>query len=283
MALIKSAVKLMLKEHATYRFTDPVLMLGVPEIYATFEELVSWSKQFNVPVRMPDQVTLSPNNQARQFGWVTAQTFFDMLGLKELLSTDIEGADHAADQHQDLNDPLPDNLINRFNLVIDPGTLEHVFDMKTAFTNITRALRVGGNVVHFLPIYSFNGGYFSINPNVMMDYYALNGFSEIKAYIIMWDRYRPFTGEYRCYEYTDARMGARHSLADEDQFRFTPHLLFIARKTVDVPKIQCPQQTERHLHFRPGEPLPFELQYRINAMVERERTLEMTRQDSFMM
>lgn len=99
----------------------------------------------------------------------------------------------------------------------------------------------------------------------------------------MWDRYRPFTGEYRCYEYTDERMGARHSLADEDQFRFTPHLLFIARKTVEVDKIHCPQQTERHLHFRPGEQLPFELQYRIDAMVERERTLEMTRKDSFML
>lgn len=281
MALIKSAVKLMLKEHATYRFTDPVLMLGVPEIYATFEELNLWSRQFNVPIQQPAQVTHSTNPTALQFGWVTAQTFFEMLGLRELLSSDIDGADHAADVHQDLNEPLPANLMNRFNLVIDPGTLEHVFDMKTAFTNVTRALRVGGTVVHFLPIYSFNGGYFSINPNVMMDYYTLNGFSELKAYIIMWDRYRPFTGEYRCYEYTDERMGARHALADEDQYRFTPHLLFFARKTADVEKIQCPQQTERHLAFRPGEPLPFELQYRIQAMTERERTLEATRKDSF--
>ncbi len=283
MALIKTAVKLILKEHATYRFTDPVLMLGVPEIYATFEELTQWSRQFNVPTQTPGKVELSNNPTARQFGWVTAQTFMEMLGLKDLLSSDIDGADHEADVNQDLNEPLPQSLLNRFNLVIDPGTLEHVFDMKTAFTNVTRALRVGGTVVHFLPIYSFNGGYFSINPNVMMDYYALNGFSEIKAYIIMWDRYRPFTGEYRCYEYTDERMGARHALADEDQYRFTPHLLFMARKTSEVAKIKCPQQTERHLAFRPGEQLPFELQYRINAMAERERTLEATRKDSFML
>jgi hypothetical protein len=284
MALIKSAVKLIVQEHFVYRYSDPVLTLGVPEIYATHKELQQWFGHFGGEGYQglnPSQVTLSTSKTAQMFNWVAARTFFQMLNLNEVLSTDVPGCEHQPDMILDMNNPFPEELKNRFNLVIDPGTLEHVFDQKTALTNITRALRLGGVVVHFTPIYSYNGGYYSINPNVLRDYYSVNGFNEIKAYVIMWDRYRPYTGEYLCYEYSEARLGARHALADDDQCRFTPHLLLFARKVKELPHIVCPQQTDYPPAFNANDPMPFELQYRITAMADRERTLHAAREKSF--
>ena len=93
-----------------------------------------------------------------------------------------------------------------------------------------------------MPVYSYNGGYYSINPNVLDDFYQANGFDDMRTYIVMWDRYRAYTGQNLCYEYSPEVLGARHSLADYDQCRYSPHMLFFARKDEEVSDIIIPQQ-----------------------------------------
>src|SRR5215831_5995704 len=244
MALIKSAVKLILREHPNYRFSEPVLELGVPEIYATESEFRSWlpklaNREFDVP---PGQVRISTNKEAQNLRWVTSETFLKALGISEITSVDIPGCEHPPELIHDLNHPLPSALLNRFNLILDPGTIEHVFDFKMSLTNIVRALRVGGVIVHQVPVYDYNAGYLNINPNVMHDFYRLNGFADIKAYIIMWDQYKAFSGPNRCYEYSDVVLGGRNALSEYDLRRYAPFLLFFARKVHEKDKIEIPIQ-----------------------------------------
>ena len=130
------------------------------------------------------------------------------------MSVDIAGSEHVPDFIHDLNNPFPEKYMNRFNIIVDPGTIEHVFDIKSGLANIVRALKVGGTVIQQVPIYSYNGGYYNINPNLLNNFYVANGFADIKMFIIMWDRYHAYTGTNRCYEYTDKYLGARHALAD---------------------------------------------------------------------
>src|SRR5437899_4151427 len=214
-ALIKAAARLILREHARMAFRGPVLCLGVPDIYLTRKELRA--SLLDGPVSTPED------------GFVTDTEFFEAMGIHDRTSIDIPGSANRPNLIHDLNQPIPADLRGRFNLVIDPGTMEHVFDVRTGLTNVVHALAPGGTVIHFVPIYSYNGGYFSINPNVMHDFYEANGFTDIRSYVIMWDRYRPFRGRSRCYPYGPV-MRARHALADADQWRYTPHLLFLARK-----------------------------------------------------
>jgi hypothetical protein len=275
-AIVKAAARLILKERGHFTFADPVLCLGVPDIYLTGRELGSI---------VPDAA------DQRSDRFVSAPEFFRALGLLQVTSLDIPGCAHEPDLVHDLNEPLPDGLRDRFGIVVDPGTTEHVFDVRSGLTNIASALRVGGTVIHFVPIYSYNGGYFSINPNVLHDFYALNGFDDITAYIVMWDRYRPFADRTLCYRYT-SRLEARHALADRDQARFTPHLLLFARKTQSQMVYRSPVQHDSHV----VEPtngrastaralarrlIPTETAIWLSAKLVRERQLRLSRRDSF--
>jgi SAM-dependent methyltransferase len=248
MAIIKSAVKLIIREHGNYSFSGPALTLGIPEIYATHDELNNWFPNLMgqpCNLKLAD-VSITTNDTGRRLGWVSAETFFRSLGIPDVTSVDIPGCEHQPDLIHDLNDPFPQHFSNRFNLVIDPGTIEHVFDIKTGLSNIVRALKVGGVIIQQVPVYSYNGGYYSINPNLLNDFYAANGFDELKTYIIMWDRYHAYTGQNRCYEYSEQLLGFRHAIADYDQCRFSPHMLFFARKKEELLEIRIPLQFEGH-------------------------------------
>ena len=245
MALIKSTVKLIIREHRTRQFESPVLSLGVPEIYATYAELKKWMHDIagqKIAIN-PTEATVSTNETAQKLNWVTANTFFKALGIEEISSVDIAGSEHSPDLIHDLNNPLPETYRNKFNVIVDPGTLEHVFDIKSGFANIVHALKVGGTIIQQLPIYSYNGGYYNINPNLLNDFYTKNGFSKIKMFIIMWDRYNCYSDNNRCYEYSEKYLGSRHALADNDQCRYTPHVLLFAKKTKEYTDIINPIQS----------------------------------------
>lgn len=250
MAFIKSVVKLFLREYPTYNYAGPVLALGVPEFYATADELNEWTSQWlgkGFPMS-PCTPGITSNPTGARLGWVSPDYFFQGLGMPDVTYVDIPGSEHSPHFFHDLNLPFPEEHMSRYNLVMDPGTIEHVFDMKTCLTNVVRSLRVGGVVVHQVPVYMFNGGYYSLNPNLLNDFYSRNGFEQLQTYIVMWDRYHPYSGKSRCYKYTEEVMGGRHALADFDQCRYSPMMLFFARKAIDVASITSPLQFEGHYH-----------------------------------
>src|SRR4051812_12920511 len=56
-----------------------------------------------------------------------ADEFFRLLGAQETTSVDRSDFEGATLLH-DLNDPFPERLRNHFDLVVDGGTLEHIFN-----------------------------------------------------------------------------------------------------------------------------------------------------------
>lgn len=71
---------------------------------------------------------------------------FAALGAKKIESLDITAAEKATILH-DLNEPVPAKLHNRFEIVLDGGTLEHVFNVPQAFFNCMRMVKVGGKLI----------------------------------------------------------------------------------------------------------------------------------------
>ncbi len=307
MAILKSSVKLIIRELPRYSYSGPALALGVPEVYATHAELREWlpalaGRSYDLAA---SELAITDNVVGRKLGWVTAQTFFHALGISKVTSVDIPGCEHPADIIHDLNTPLPAEFADRFRFILDPGTIEHVFDIKTVLSGIVRSLAVGGTVIHQVPVYSYNGGYYSINPNVLNDFYTANGFDTLKSFIIMWDRYRAYTGRHRCYEYSEAELGDRHALADYDQCRFSPHMLFLARKVRVVAETVMPIQFSGQYITRGAVPpqtaldvsiarrlvrgahralrwgLPFAVYFYLDARVRREWQLHKIRRHSF--
>ena len=63
-----------------------------------------------------------------------------------------------------------------YDLVIDPGTSEHCFNIPQALVNLADAVKVGGCISQALPMAMFNHGYWNVNPVALIDFYEANGF-----------------------------------------------------------------------------------------------------------
>lgn len=79
----------------------------------------------------------------------------------------------------DLNfESLPEDMVGRFDLVVNCGTTEHVFGQYNAFKVMHDAVRRGGHFFHQLPTTGFfNHGYFTYHPRVFGDLAAANGYA----------------------------------------------------------------------------------------------------------
>jgi hypothetical protein len=100
-----------------------------------------------------------------------AELVFEGMGLK--LSVIDRAVIRGCERVVDLNEP---HDLGRFDLVIDPGTSEHVFNIGQSFQNLSNAVKVGGVISQALPMSMFNHGYWNVNPVAVLDWYAANGF-----------------------------------------------------------------------------------------------------------
>ena len=92
--------------------------------------------------------------------------FFSSLGI-ECQTVDI-AASRGVERIVDLNPGLPDDLLASFDLIFDPGTLEHCFNIGRASINVAACLKVNGFICHFSPLAMFNHGFFNLNPTFFL-------------------------------------------------------------------------------------------------------------------
>jgi SAM-dependent methyltransferase len=107
-----------------------------------------------------------------------ADKFFRFLGAKEITSVDRSNFEDATLLH-DLNERFPENLRGQFDLVMDGGTLEHIFNYPVALRNCLELLRVGGHFVTITPASGQMGhGFYQFSPELFFRVFsAENGFA----------------------------------------------------------------------------------------------------------
>ena len=71
------------------------------------------------------------------------EALFSYLGAGQLQSIDASRYERA-DLVHDLNIPVGDDLKERFHVIFDGGTVEHIFDIRMVFENVTRMLKSDG-------------------------------------------------------------------------------------------------------------------------------------------
>ena len=104
------------------------------------------------------------------------------LGALRADSMDISGYENCTVVHN-LNEPLPRSLRQRYGLVLDGGTLEHVFDYPTAVRNALDAVRVGGHFAAIAPVNGYAGhGFYQLSPELFYRVLSpANGFRMVCA------------------------------------------------------------------------------------------------------
>lgn len=153
-----------LKALAPYMKGASVLSLGYPDILATRQEC---EELFGVEVKR----TINAGMQHRiERELVETTELFANLGVK------FECVDvfnwRGFERICDLNYP---HDLGKFDLVIDPGTTEHCFNIGQAMMNAASAVKVGGRIYHSPPMTMINHGFYNICPTMLQDFYTQNG------------------------------------------------------------------------------------------------------------
>lgn len=101
----------------------------------------------------------------------------ELLGIERLVSLDASEYEGSSLVH-DLNEPVPPELHEAFDAVVDTGTLEHVFNVAVAFGNCMRMLKVGGRIFSLTPANNHCGhGFYQFSPELFFRLYSrANGF-----------------------------------------------------------------------------------------------------------
>lgn len=151
-----------------------------------------------------------------------AEPFFKRAGAVSVDSIDFSPYQGANFIH-DMNDPLPDSLKGRFQLLHDGGTMEHVFHVPNYLANCMKLLQVGGFYVGVVPADQWIGhGFYQFSPELMFRVFSkANGF-RLRAHGLA-------VGN-RVYSIPDDQLW-RGRL--EPRFRGKTQLLVIAQKVSD--------------------------------------------------
>lgn len=99
------------------------------------------------------------------------------LGYASITSIDLQGTEAALPL--DLNGPL--DLPRRYNIVINTGTTEHVFDQRRVFQSIHDYCEPGGLIVHNAPHQAPEHGFYSYSRCFFDDIAAANGYELLYA------------------------------------------------------------------------------------------------------
>lgn len=177
MGLAKGSVSILLNECARKTFSGEALTLGKLDIYTSKETLEEVADRFGVALTT-SAITLASKPEFASLGYISDESLFSSLGFTTLRSmdySDFEGADVIHDLNSE-NAPIEHR--ERYDLIVDAGTLEHVFHFPNALNNVFQMLKVGGRVVHILPASNMvDHGFYMFSPTVLLDYYGANNFT----------------------------------------------------------------------------------------------------------
>jgi hypothetical protein len=196
--LLPATLRLLAELHRDGGLEGPVVTLGNQDVYASLGDLRALFREVGCPWQEPAAVQphtsemFSRAYPERTNDYVHARTLFSMLGIEEYADIDAYEFDRPTIVH-DLNTPVPDALCDRFGLLLDGGTLEHIFDVRTCLDNVIAMMRIGGRVIHWNAASNMiDHGFWAINPSVYFDLYEANGFEALSATIFEWDTRDPW-------------------------------------------------------------------------------------------
>jgi hypothetical protein len=166
------------------------------------------------------------------------------LGSTEIESIDFSDFEGATIQH-DMNQPIDASLEQRFDAVIDGGSLEHIFNVPVAIANCMRMTKVGGCLMVCSPANNhFGHGFYQFSPDFFFRLFQPeNGFEIGKVVLIE----HAFPGvelsrNHRCYEVIDpANVMRRVGLVSS-----SPMLVMTIAKRISAAPIFAtfPQQSD---------------------------------------
>ncbi len=190
MGIARTLAEMIMREHLYRPIRGKLLLIGRQTVQLSRQQAMDMAHEFGVDtgdigiddLEVDRQTVAAGQHQDEEY--ITDDSFFRLLG-----ATDIAWLDHSdyegANIIHDLNRPIPDELDEYADFIIDGSTFDNVFSPGDAMRNIARLLKPNGRVFtinqasnHHLPYLIFTAHWF-------LDYFVMNRFSDCKIYHVI--------------------------------------------------------------------------------------------------
>lgn len=172
------------------------------------------------------------------------QEHFGASHVDSIDNSAYEGASVVAD----LNLPLPDAFMGRYDSVLDFGCTEHIFDVGTSLRNIVRLCKVGGRILHAVPANGCCGhGFYQFSPELFFSWYsARNGFDQTEVYLA------DMLDTHHWYRVSLPGNGERVNVRSGGEV----YVIVLTRRITAVNDLQVQQSDYVHVWQQPAVPRP---------------------------
>ena len=145
-----------------------------PDFTAYFDEMFSYIKEGPVLIYGVHRNKIEQDMPDKYKG---VYDFSDWFRKKGIDAYTLDLFDQEANFSFDLNNPAPVEHVNKYNAVIDIGTIEHIFDIKQVIATSFSMIKNGGiYMLHTIANGAYLHGFYAISPEVIKLALSINGF-----------------------------------------------------------------------------------------------------------
>lgn len=146
---------------------DKVLTLGHQKLYITDNQIKSLSRNFNIDIK----------NFKSKYGEYSDEFFKVFLDAKSVESLDYSEYEKCNIVH-DMNIQIPNKYYENYDVVIDGGALEHIFNFPIAIENCMNMVKKNGSIFIFSMANNHMGhGFYQFSPELYFSIFNGNGFT----------------------------------------------------------------------------------------------------------
>lgn len=164
------------------------------------------------------------------------------LGAEEITSIDASAYENATVVH-DLNNPIPSNLENKFDAVIEAGSLEHIFNFPVAIRNLMQAVKLNGSLLIQTPANNYFGhGFYQFSPELFYRVLSDENGYKVEKMVVFEHLFPGIFPETKIYAVSDPASVKRRVQLNTSG----PVLMLISarRKTITPPFASPPMQSD---------------------------------------
>ena len=125
------------------------------------------------------------HNELGSFAEVLLTKYFDIKNVMSIDFSNYEDSTFIADMNKPLSTSMAEKLNNKFDLAIDFGTLEHIYNVPQALFNISYSCSSDADIIHVLPANGWIGhGFYQFTPELFFSVYSEeNGYSNTEIFL----------------------------------------------------------------------------------------------------
>lgn len=234
MGIIYSNAALLAKAKQNGVCFDKILTIGHLTLYLSQKQIKQLAKYYGLKI---DSSLFSQKQYTDRF----FEIFFD---AKRVMSLDYSDYEHCDIVH-DMNDPIESSYHEKFDVVIDGGSLEHIFHFPTAVENCMKMVKKGGSLFIFTTANNHTGhGFYQFSPELFFRIFQPENGFEICDVIL---EKHPFPGaelspRTKCFSVVDpAIVKSRVGLVSNSPVMIMVHAIKTETKHVFA---NCPIQSD---------------------------------------